>query len=303
MSAPDSFPSWNPDDLEALLRLEPIGSSTFRSRSACANVRGTVFGGQLLAHAVMAASLTVPSGRDPTALQFMFLQSANPARPIEFEVTVLQDGKRFASRHVRGTQAANGTATARLVLDAQLTFAVALPGPSHATATRAGNVDPETLPRIQDIPGDGADRVWRTLGYPLASPALDLRVGDPVQGLGIDTSDAALGFWLRTRTTLSDDPMLQAAAFAFLSDWWLNFVAVGLHVPQLERDGERLHVASLNHCIWFHRPFRADQWLYFDMKSPCAADGRGLSIGTVYDIHGVLVASATQECLMTPGSI
>ena len=298
-----ALPACNPRDLEALLRLEPTGPSTFRSRCGYANARGTVFGGQLLAQSLMAASMTVPADRDVTALQFMFLQSADPARAIQFEVTPLQDGKRFASRHVRGTQAATSGAAARLVLDAQVTFAVELPGPSHATPWRAGNVDPGTLPRMTDLPADAADVVWRTLGYPLDSSSLDLRIGDPVQGLGLDSPTAALTFWLKTLDPLPDDRMLQAAAFAFLSDWWINFAAVGVHVRQLERDGERLHVASLNHAIWFHRPLRADRWLCFDVQSPSTARGRGLSIGAIYDIDGALVASATQESLTTPGSI
>jgi acyl-CoA thioesterase-2 len=99
---------------------------------------------------------------------------------------------------------------------------------------------------------------------------------------------------------LPDRPALQAAAFAYLSDWWFNFTSVGIHVPQLLGEGTRLHVASLNHSIWFHRPLRADRWLHFDLQSPCAGRGRGLSIAAVHDIDGVLVASATQENLMTP---
>lgn len=299
----DALPAADPRDLEALLRLDPVGPSTFRSRYGYANARGTVFGGQLLAQSLMAASMTVSAERDVTALQFMFLQSADPARAIDFEVTPLQDGKRFASRHVRGTQAATSGAAARLVLDAQVTFAVELPGPSHATPSRASDVDPDTLPRMADLPADAADAVWRTVGYPLDSSTLDLRIGDPSEGLGLDSPAATLSFWLKTLDPLLDDRMLQAAAFAFLSDWWINFAAVGVHVRQLERDGERLHVASLNHAIWFHRPLRADRWLYFDVQSPSTARGRGLSIGTIYDIDGVLVASATQESLTTPGNI
>jgi acyl-CoA thioesterase-2 len=96
--------------------------------------------------------------------------------------------------------------------------------------------------------------------------------------------------------------VLQAAAFAYLSDWWINFTSVGIHVRQLQRDGVQLHVASLNHAIWFHRPLRADRWLHFDVHSPSAALGRGLSIAAVHDVDGVLVASATQQNLMVPGS-
>ncbi len=291
---------WNARDIEALLRLQPVGASTFRSRHASPNARGTVFGGQLLGHALMAAAMTAPPDRDVTAMQFMFLQSATPERPIDYEVTTLQDGKRFASRHVRGTQAGETPRTRRVVLDAQVSFALPLPSPEHATPSRAGDVDPQTLPRFEDLPAETADVVWRTLGYPFESVGLDLRLADPERGLGLSSADAALRFWLRTRDPLPDEPLLQAAAFAYLSDWWINFASVGVHVPEMLRDGMRLHVASLNHAIWFHCPPRADDWLHFDVQSPSAGRGRGLSIATVHDARGMLVASATQENLMTP---
>src|SRR5438552_18859916 len=106
--AHEALRAWNPRDIEALLRLQPLGESTFRSRHASPNARGTVFGGQLLGQALMAAAMTAPSGRDVTAMQFMFLQSATPERPVDSEVTTLQDRKRIASRHARGTQATDG---------------------------------------------------------------------------------------------------------------------------------------------------------------------------------------------------
>ena len=203
---------WDGLDIEGLLRLHQAGPSSFRSRHASANERGTVSGGQLLGHALMAASLVAPPGRDVTALQFMFLQSAVPARPIDYEVTTLQDGKRFASRHVRGTQRGDTMTDARVVLDAQVTFAVSLDGPEHATPSRAGDVDPQTLSRLEDQPADIADSVWRTLGYPFGSEVLDLRLADPVHGLGLRAATASLRFWLRLHRELPDEPALQAAA-------------------------------------------------------------------------------------------
>ena len=149
-------------------------------------------------------------------------------------------------------------------------FAVPMEGPQHTTPTRAALVDPQSLPRFEDLPAETAEAVSRTLGYPFESIGLDLRVADPAQGLGLASPTAALRFWLRTRETLPDDPTLQAAAFAYLSDWWINFTSVGIHVEQLLRDGTQLHVASLNHAIWFHRPLRADRWLHFDVHSPSA---------------------------------
>ncbi len=99
---------------------------------------------------------------------------------------------------------------------------------------------------------------------------------------------------------MRDDPVLHAAAFAYISDYWINFVANIAHVESIAREAGALYVASLNHAIWFHTPFRADQWLLFDTTSPRAARGRGLSIARVYSRTGDLVASATQECLMAP---
>jgi acyl-CoA thioesterase-2 len=298
--AHDALRAWNPRDIEALLRLQPLGESTFRSRHASPNAHGTVFGGQLLGQALMAAAMTAPPGRDVTAMQFMFLQSATPERPVDYEVTPLQDGKRFASRHVRGTQAADVSGKRRVVLDAQVSFAVPMQGPQHTTPSPAERIDPQTLPRFEDLPAATADAVGATLGYPFESIGLDLRVADPAHGLGMESATPALRFWLRTREALPDDLILQAAAFAYLSDWWINFTSVGIHVRKLLSDGMQLHVASLNHAIWFHRPLRADRWLHFDVHSPSAAQGRGLSIAAVHDADGVLVASATQQNLMVP---
>jgi acyl-CoA thioesterase II len=95
---------------------------------------------------------------------------------------------------------------------------------------------------------------------------------------------------------LPDDPCFHAAAFAYLSDWWLNFSALGLHLRDL--NGRQLYISSLNHALWLHRPVRADQWLHVDCTSPCAQAGRGLSIGAVHDAQGRQLASMTQECLM-----
>lgn len=90
---------------------------------------------------------------------------------------------------------------------------------------------------------------------------------------------------------------MHAAGFAYLSDWWLNYATIGSHQPEALESGG-LYVASLNHALWLHQVPRADDWLHFDVVSPAAGSGRGLSIARVHDRAGRLVASATQECLM-----
>jgi len=94
-------------------------------------------------------------------------------------------------------------------------------------------------------------------------------------------------------------PGLHAAAFAYLSDWWINFASVGLHLRQLPV-GRRMYIASLNHCLWLHRPFAADQWLHVATDSPSTHDGRGFSWGRIHDRAGTLVASVSQESMLMP---
>jgi acyl-CoA thioesterase-2 len=245
----------------------------------------------------MAAARTVPAGRAPTAMQLLFLQGARHHDAIGFDVTALQDGKRYTSRHVRGAQS-----DGRLVCDAQVTFAVALPAPAHAAPVDPAALRevPDDLPRLSDLPRDWANEILRALSYDLIDKAaVDFRLPAAAEGLRLDLPEPRLRFWLKASRTLPDDPPLQASAFAYLSDWWLNFPGPGGHLAQLAPD-QALYVASLNHAIWWHRPFRADEWLHFDCVSPAAADGRGLTLARIHDRHGRMVASATQECLMAP---
>ena len=243
----------------------------------------------------MAAARTVPEGRACTAMQFMFLQGTLWDEALDLEVTPLQDGKRFSSRHVRGVQRGS-----RFVLDAQLSLAVPIDAPEHGTPRTAALEDPETLPAAAEFPPEWAAAVQRAVGYEIAStPAIDFRFAAPPERLRLTLPEPRIRFWVKTRERLPDDPTLHAAVFAYLSDWWLNYPATGGHQPEAEARGG-LCVASLNHAIWLHRPPRVDEWLHFDSVSPAAASGRGLCVARVHDRHGVLVASATQECLMAP---
>ncbi|MDP9900961.1 acyl-CoA thioesterase [Variovorax ginsengisoli] len=288
----DSLQPWNEADLPALLTLEQTGPRTYRNRHGDANLNGRSYGGQSLGQALMAASLSAPPDRRATAMQFMFLQGSMPDRAIDFEVTPLQDGKRFSSRHVRGTQGG------RMLFDAQVSFALPLDAPEHQAQAHAQGARPEDLPALPDLPLPWESGLRRLGGYSLREKAcIDFRVPDVQTQVAPEAATTRLRYWLKARYPLPATPGMHASAFAYLSDWWLNFSSLGAHVKGLE-DDRRLYVASLNHCIWFHRPFAPDDWLYVDTHSPCAAEGRGLSIASVHDRSGTLVASATQECLM-----
>lgn len=292
------LPAWDGRDLAELLRLEPTGPMRFRNRLGDANEHGRAYGGQLLAGAATAASATVPEGRMLTVLQMLFLQGALHDRPIDFEVAALQDGRHFSSRHVRGSQGG-----ARLVLDAQVSFAVPMAAPDHMAPPDPPSTmaeDPDTMARLCDLPAGWGEGLRRAVGYTFdVKEALDFRLPDAAPSLHLELPEPRIRFWLKVRHELPEDVHLHAAAFAYLSDWWLNFPSVGGHLPRLAA-GESLYVASLNHAIWLHRPLRADAWLHFDCISPSAAAGRSLSVARVHDRAGRLVASATQESLLAP---
>lgn len=293
---PSPVAEWDGHDLAALLDLAEIASGRFRNRRSERNENNRIFGGQLLGQAVAAAGRTVGGDRAATCLQFLFAAGGLTEQAIDYDVVALQDGKRFSSRSVRGSQAGG-----RVVCDASVSFAVALEAPSHAAAAPKDcglALDPDKLPGLADIDAPEAREVERTLVYAYREhSAIDFRlpfVDDVLRG---DANGPRVRFFIRVRRRLGDDPALHAAAFAYISDYWINFAACIAHVrPQRPR----LYVASLNHAIWFHEPFRADEWLLFDCMSPRAAHGRGLTIARVYARSGKMVASATQECLLAP---
>lgn len=290
-----AVPAWDGHDLPALLALDTIGLHHFRTRCGDANAHDRAYGGQILAQALMAAARTAPAGRTCTAMQFMFLQGTLWNEALDLHVTPLQDGKRFASRHVRGIQRGD-----RFVFDAQLSFAVPIEAPAHGAPPSARLGDPESLPEATELPAAWRDSVRRAVGYEIGiKPVLDFRFDEPPEGLRLAGPEPRLRFWVKTRNRLPADPALHAAAFAYLSDWWLNYPATGAHHAAAQAAGG-LYVASLNHALWLHHPPRADEWLHFDSVSPAAASGRGLSVARVHDQRGTLVASVTQECLMAP---
>ncbi len=288
-------PVWDGRDLRDLFALDEVAPDEFRSRCGDANTHGRAYGGQILGQALTAAARTVPAGRACTAMQFMFLQGTQWDEAVTLPVTRLQDGKRFSARHVRGRQAGG-----RWVFDAQVSFAVGLSAPAHQAPMAGVLEDPETLPRPTDLPAAWAAAVKAAVGYEIGiKPVLDMRFPQPPEGLRLALPEPRFRFWVRVKDPLPDDPALHAAAFAYLSDWWLNYAASGGHLPEAGASGG-LYVASLNHAIWLHEGFRADTWLHFDVVSPAAGSGRGLSIARVHVRSGRLVASATQECLMAP---
>lgn len=288
---PRKLDPWNETDLGALLTLERIGATHFRTRYGDPNPNGRSYGGQLLGQAMAAASLTVPPGRPASALQFLFLQGALYDAPIDLHVTALQDGKRFSSRHVRGIQSGG-----RIVLDAHATYAEPMVSPGHSIPSGARE-QPESLPRLQDMPLQWGSSLGALRVYSMAGkPCLDFRIPQAEEVLREPTGPQ-IRFWLRVPGN-SSDPRFHENAFAYVSDWWLNYSSLCLHMKSLLEADRQVYIASLNHAIWFHRQFRVDKWLHVHSESAFSGGGRGLSVARVHDENGLLVATTSQECLL-----
>ena len=152
---------------------------------------------------------------------------------------------------------------------------------------------------MADVPQAWAASIQRLGGYSLREKAcIEFRIPQAERQLDPAQAQSHLRFWLKARHALPPGAAMHASAFAYLSDWWINFASLAAHMRELDAAQRSVYVASLNHSIWFHSLPAADQWLHVDSHSPCARDGRGLSIAQVHDAQGRLVATVTQECLM-----
>lgn len=275
------------------LQLQSAGPGRWRSLHGDANQNGRSYGGQLLGQAMRAALMDVPGARAPTMMQFLFLQGAMPDQPIVFEVRRLQEGKRFSSRQVRGVQGE------RTVLDAQVSCALPLPGPAHAEASPVPHGErPEDLSTLDEVPGPWRDRIALMGGYGRdCNAAIHFRIPDVERQLGGVDTGRGFRYWMKVPQALPDEAPLHAAAFAYLSDWWLNFCILR---PHLASAGERgMYISSLNHALWLHAPLRADRWVHVQTHSAHAAQGRGLALAHYHDEAGRHVATATQDCLVS----
>jgi acyl-CoA thioesterase-2 len=275
-----------------LLRIESLDKNLFRG-SCHAGAPTRTFGGQVAAQALTAAGRTVHPGRTVHSLHGYFLRPGDPQRPIEYQVDRVRDGLSYTTRRVTAVQRNEAIFT--------LSASFKLPEEGGARQRTMPPVPepeelPDPLPRwAAEHPEDYA----RSSGF----RALDMRfVPADAPGVPPELPGVPQQFvWLRAGTPLpADDPLVQVCALTYLSDLTLAPTAA-LHVQphRLHRSGPpRVMLASLDHAMWFHRPFRADDWLLFAQRSPSASDGRGLTLGEFYNRDGELVASAVQEALL-----
>jgi acyl-CoA thioesterase II len=279
------------DEVIGLLDLEQIEQDIFRGDSPVGERRQRVFGGQVAGQALVAAGRTVPADRPVHSLHAYFIRPGDPAVPLVYIVERVRDGRSFTTRRVTTVQ------HGKTIFTLSASFHGNEPGLEHADSMPEvpGPEEVEsTAERLRRLRGpSGEEYSWR-------SP-IDIRyVGPLAAEAALDRSliSARNVVWLRADGDLPDDPLLHVCLMTYASDMTLLDTVLLAHGVSWS-DG-LISGASLDHAMWFHRPFRADQWLLYVQDSPIASGGRGLARGEVYTREGELVVSVVQEGLLRP---
>ena len=274
------------DGVVELLDLEAIEVNIFRGRSP-AEDRQRTFGGQVAGQALVAAARTVDPSVEIHSLHAYFLRPGDPGRPILYEVDRIRDGRSFATRRTVAIQ--HGKA----IFNMSVSFQVPEEGFEHQfDSPLASTPTPESLPDFKDryapYAADLGD--WYHRPRPIDMRYVDWEPLDRRSSL-----PPRQRVWMRAAGTLPDDPVLHACVVTYASDMSLLDTALLPHASWHDPD---VFMASLDHAMWFHRPFRADEWILYDQDTPSASGGRGLARGLMWDQQGNLVVSVVQEGLL-----
>ncbi|MFJ9778258.1 acyl-CoA thioesterase II [Amycolatopsis sp. NPDC003865] len=273
------------DRLIALLDLEKIEENIFRGVSpAHSPVR--VFGGQVAGQALVAAGRTVPEERRVHSLHAYFIRGGDPSVPIIYEVDRIRDGRSFTTRRVVAIQ--HGKA----IFSLSASFQKDEPGIEHAETMPEGVPAPETLPTLME----------RAEGYAIGAHSrprpIDLRYVNEPPWVTRETGElpARNQVWMRADGKLPDQQLLHVCVLTYASDMTLLDSVLARHGVYWDTD--KVLGASLDHALWFHRPFRADEWFLYDSVSPTASGARGLATGRFFAEDGTLIATVVQEGLL-----
>ncbi len=273
------------DRLVDLLDLEAIEVNIFRGVSPPERHQ-RVFGGQVAGQALVAAGRTVERG-EVHSLQGYFLRPGDPTVPILYEVDRIRDGRSFTTRRVVAIQ--HGEA----IFNLSASFHTREEGMDHQLPM-PDVPSAESLPTLRERLAPWAEQLgdWLHKDQPI-----DQRYVEGPAGLhAAEPRPPRQRVWIRADGELPDDPLLHACVVAYASD--MSLLDTVLLPHGIAWGDQRIMAASLDHCMWFHRPFRADEWLLYDHDSPSAAGGRGLARGEIFTADGRLAVSVVQEGLV-----
>jgi len=276
--------------LTSILDLEQLERNLFRGRSP-KSTWPRVYGGQVIAQSLYAACRTV-EGRQPHSLHAYFLLAGDPTVPIVYEVDRLRDGRSFTTRRVLAIQ--KGEA----IFAMSASFQVEEPGYDHQMPMPKVPM-PEELPDREEMARSVLPHMPDPVqAYYKRERPIEIRPVELQRYRDGGKMEPKFNVWIRALEQLPDEPALHQSVLAYASDLMLldsSLIAHGTTVFD-----QKIQGASLDHALWFHRPFRADDWLLYSQDSPSTSGARGFSRGLIFDRQGRLVASVAQEGLIRP---
>jgi acyl-CoA thioesterase-2 len=287
--AEDGVPHGQPvlDRLIALLDLERIEENIFRGVSPD-NSPVRVFGGQVAGQALVAAGRTVPPERKVHSLHAYFIRGGDPSVPIVYEVDRTRDGRSFTTRRVIALQ------HGKTIFSLSASFQLPERGLAHADEM-PDVPGPESVPGLAERTAPMAAELGDIASRPrpidlryVSEPPWESRRSGPRGGRN--------QVWMRADGVLPDDPLLHVCVLTYASDMTLLDAPLARHGVYWGTD--KVLGASLDHALWFHQPFRADEWFLYDCTSPTASGGRGLATGRMFAEDGTLIATVVQEGLL-----
>lgn len=276
-------------DLIQVLQLERLDANLYRGESRDIGTK-RVFGGQILGQALAAANYTVED-RVAHSLHAYFLRKGDHKAPVIFEVDRQRDGRSFTSRRVVAIQ------HGRPILNLAASFQVPEEGLDHQAAMPQVP-SPDSLKDVREYKQQLVDKYSESKlpRYLLHERPFEFRPAQPPQFIDPEPREPRAHVWFRTVGKMPDDDALHRNMLAYVSDYYLIATATRPHGYSVF--SKNLQLASLDHALWFQRPFRIDEWLLYSLESPSAAGARGLARGMIYDADGKLVAAVAQEGVM-----
>jgi acyl-CoA thioesterase II len=277
------------NELLNLLQLERLEQGLFRGQSEHLGLP-QVYGGQVIGQSLSAAKETVDSLRHVHSFHSYFLLPGDPEKPIIYDVEKLRDGKSFSTRRVKAIQ--NGRPIFYLTASYQ--------------AEEAGFEHQSTMPNVAGPEGLASEKeLVQSIAQYLPKKAvetfgcdrpIEVRPVTVINPLNPKAADPKQYLWIKANGEMPNDPRIHQYVLAYASDW--GFLVTALQPHGVTLLTPKMQVATIDHSMWFHRPFRLDEWLLYVIESPSASGARGLVRGEIYNQKGELVASAVQEGLM-----
>ena len=277
------------NELLNLLHLEQLEQGLFRGQSEHLGLP-QVYGGQVIGQSLSAAKETVDENRQVHSFHSYFLRPGDPQKPIIYDVENLRDGVSFSTRRVKAIQ------FGRPIFYLTASYQIEEEGFSHQS-TMPDVPPPESLMSEQALVQSIAEHLPRQAVEAFGSPRpIEVRPVVNTNPINPKPLEPKQYLWIKANGDMPDDPRVHQYVLAYASDW--GFLVTALQPHGVTLLTPKMKVATIDHSMWYHRPFRMDEWLLFAIDSPSASGARGLVRGEIYNQKGELVASAIQEGLI-----